>query len=302
MDVREPATIAGVKLSNKLMNAAYIGSKSAADIEKLVLSVTGAVIVGSVTVKPRSPNLGKGYWRHKDGIYSINSYGMPNGGIPYYEKELPIMVRRAHTHNKPLITNLAGFAKEEYKQLITLSERSGADIAELNFGCPNVWSADKQKRIVSYHADLVRETLEYVGRLKPKIKIAVKISPLPPDILKEVGQVIADSGVVSAVVATNSYPNASLSSGTAEQNEDFLAGMTGKALKPISLGVVRQLHDLLPGDIAIIGCGGISSANDVKDYLSAGASSIQLATALVDDGLTVFDKILEQSAMTNDLR
>jgi dihydroorotate dehydrogenase (fumarate) len=161
-------------------------------------------------------------------------------------------------------------------------------MVELNLGCPNVWHKGQQERIVSYHPALIHELLENIRKSGLNIKISVKISPLPPDILSEVAEVITKSKIVDAIVATNSYPNASVSTGTKFGNEEQFAGMSGRALKPISLGVVKQLSDLLPSNIDIIGCGGISSSNDVKDYLRAGAKAVQIATALVSEGPNIF--------------
>lgn len=296
MNADMPADISEVTLGNVLMNGAYVGSKSREDIEALATSKCGAIVVGSISVKERSSNPGQGYWLHKERLYSLNSFGMPNGGMPYFQKYLPAMVEVAHKNKKPLIANLIGFSKEEFVDLIKLARDSGADMAELNFGCPNVWEAGQQKRIISYHADLLKANLEYIKKQKINMKLIAKISPLPPDILFEVANVIADSGIIHAVTATNSYPNASLSTGTKVpgQNDEVFAGLAGRALKPISVGVVRQLHRILPSQIDIIGCGGISTINDVNDYLRAGAKAVQIATALVNDGLSVFEKILYQ--------
>jgi len=277
------------------MNGAYILSKTLRDVEVLAKSKSGAIVVGSISVLPRKPNPGKGYWLHKEGFFSLNSFGMPNGGIPYFEKALPKMVEISHAAHKPLIANVDGFSNSEFVTLIKLAEKSGADMVELNFGCPNIWDNGHQKRILSYHASLVKSTLASIAKKHPKIKICVKISPLPPDILHEVAKVIINSGIVSCITATNSYPNASVTTGAQGDDgpDDTLAGLAGRALKPISVGVVKQLYELLPKEIAIIGCGGIASANDVKDYLAAGAQAVQIATALKEEGAGIFKKILQ---------
>jgi dihydroorotate dehydrogenase len=285
--------VAGLTLQNRVMNAAYIGSKSAEDLEILINARSGGVVVGSITTQPRTMNPGHGYWRHNEGFYSLNSYGMPNGGLGYYKNELPKIVKFAHTNDKPVIVNIAGFSDDEYMQLIELAQTSGADMVELNLGCPNVWKNGQQKSIMSYHPTLVKNLLGHIGKSKPHIKLAAKISPLPPDILREVAGVIIDSKIVNAVVATNSYPNAAISTGTKIKNEEGFAGMTGRALKPISLGVVKQLYSQLPSNIDIIGCGGISSLNDVNDYLSAGAKAVQIATALIDEGPDIFKTLTQ---------
>ncbi len=292
--------VAGIQLDNALMNGAYINSKTIDDVRTLTKSSCGAIVVGSISVKPRRANPGHSYWMHKEKLFSLNSFGMPNGGIPYFEKALPTMTEVSHTANKPLIANLVGFTKEEFVVLIRLAEKSNVDMVELNFGCPNVWNGHKQKHILSYHADLVESTLRYIAMSKHKIRICVKISPLPPDILREVCKVICESGVVSAITATNSYPNAAVTTGAKinSKPDEILAGLAGRALKPISLGVVRQLVGLIPKNIDVIGCGGISSINDVKDYLEAGAKAVQIATALKDEGPSIFERILYQAKTT----
>lgn len=205
------------------------------------------------------------------------------------------MAELVHDYGKPLIANLVAFTNDDYEPLIALAEEAGVDLIELNLGCPNVWEGGSQKRIVSYHADMAREVLTSVTKCLGKAKIMVKISPLPPDILDEVTKVIIESGIVAAITATNSYPNAYVTKGARGDAEptDRLVGLSGRALKPISLGVVKQLSQTLPPYIDIIGCGGVSTAGDVEDYLAAGAKAVQVASALKDEGLSVFAKILE---------
>ena len=116
---------------------------------------------------------------------------MPNGGIEYYKDALSEIVNITNSRSQPVIVNIADFSNSDFKLLINLAERSGADYVELNLGCPNVWIRDEQKQIISYHPKLIKD----------------------------------------------------------------LASMSGKALKPISLGVVKQLKDILPSNIEIIGCG-----------------------------------------------
>lgn len=295
MNIHTSRYVADVNFKNALMNGAYIGSKTLDDVKELAASACGAVVVGSISVEPRKPNVGQGYWIHEKGYYSLNSYGLPNGGMPYFEKHLPAMVEIVHSKNKPLIANVVGFSAVEFAHLVQFVQKAGVDMVELNLGCPNVWHKGKQKQIISYNASLVKSVLEAIKKSQPRVKICVKISPLPPDTLQEVCRTIVDSGVVHAVSATNSYPNASPTTETGSEADDTLAGLAGPALKPISLGVVKQLRQLLPHHIDIIGVGGIANAQDVADYLLAGAKAVQIATALNENGLLVFDEILSQS-------
>jgi len=195
--------------------------------------------------------------------------------------------------DKPLIANVAGFSTQEFVTLVQLAQDAKADIVELNLSCPNVWQKDKQEEITCYHPTLVKSVLSAIAQIKPHIKMSVKISPLPPDTLRAVAKEIIESGIVQFVTATNSYPNAAMTSGVEANNKGaLLAGLSGRALKPISLGVVQQLKTLLPSRIHIIAAGGISTATDVKDYLQAGAKVVQIASALMEGDVGVFEDIL----------
>jgi dihydroorotate dehydrogenase len=287
-------SLAGFSLSAPVMNAACPKSKTIEDVRALIEAPVGAIVVGSITVNPREQNIGKVYWRHHNGLFTLNSYGLPNGGLPYYKNQLPTMVDIAHKHGKLLIANVIGFSEDEFCNLIKLAQDSGVDIVELNFGCPNVWEGSAQKRIISYHASLVRSMLQAIKASKPQIKISVKISPLPPDILAEVADAITESGVVQAVTATNTFPNATALAldGTTIDPGAGLAGLSGPALKPITLGIISQLKQLLPADIDIIAAGGVSDFGDMADYLQAGAKAVQVASAFMAMGPGVFSRIL----------
>lgn len=71
-------------------------------------------------------------------------------------------------------------------------------------------------------------------------------------------------------------------------------GMAGSALKPIGLGQVRQWRNLLPERIAVIGVGGVTRGRDILDYLRAGATTVQIATAFLDRGLPVFCDLVSE--------
>lgn len=79
--------------------------------------------------------------------FSLNSLGLPNPGGRYYEKYLPEMAKVVHDVNKHLFVSVAGFTPDEYSVLAKIAEAGGADLIELNLGCPNVWAGGKQKRV-----------------------------------------------------------------------------------------------------------------------------------------------------------
>jgi dihydroorotate dehydrogenase len=285
--------VAGVRLEHPLMNAAGT-CKLLEEVRALSRSATAAIMVGSITVEPRTGNSGDVYWSGP--MFSLNSLGLPNRGAQYYAMVLHEMVGIAHDEGKPLFVSVAGFSANEYAGLAELALRCGADLVELNFGCPNVWAGSVQKRIVCFDPAMVYDTLTKVEeKIGAGAKVSVKISPFSdPFALVQVAEVIGMSTMVKAVTTTNTFPNAFGFNGTksAITPGGGLAGFAGPAMKPIGLGQVRQLRAFLPERIQTIAAGGVTHGKDVQEYLDSGAVVVQVATAYLNRGAQVFSSLL----------
>lgn len=299
MNAETTVNLAGVQLQHPLMNAAGTcklldGSEG---VKNLARSATAAVMVGSITLEPRTGNSGDVYWASD--VYSLNSLGLPNPGVPYYSKHLPEMVDVAHKADKPLFVSVAGFSPDEYATLAEVARNGGADLIELNLGCPNVWQGSQQKRIACFDSRLVEDIL---GRVEERIgvnnRVSVKISPFSdPFSLNEVAQVVGRFGLVKAVTSINTFPNSFSCDSNGKPRiapGGGLAGLAGCAVKPIGLGQVKQLRDCLPAHIQIVGVGGISSGQDILDYQRVGATAVQIATAFLERREQVFSSLLAE--------
>ena len=288
------------------MNAAGT-CRTLEEVQKLLRSASAAVMVGSITIEPRAGNSGNVYRSGK--TYSLNSLGLPNGGLLYYREETLLkMVSCAYTAGKPLFVSIAGFSPDEYAVLSSFAFACGADLVELNLGCPNVWDGSTQKQIPCFDPALVCSILSCVEtKVGANAKISVKISPFSdPYMLSKVVKVIGMSKVVKAVTAVNTFPNAfgyereggklkpQIGSGNG------LAGLGGPVMKSIGLGHIRQLKDLLPSRIQIIGVGGITRGTDVLEYLDSGACVTQVATAYLEQREGVFSSLLTEMAGSMD--
>jgi len=292
-------SIAGIKLEHPLMNGAGTSKllEGPEGVRELARSATAAIMVGSITLKPREGNSGEVYWTSD--LCSLNSMGLPNPGVSYYQKHLPTMVETAHRAGKFLFVSVAGFSPTEYADLAELAFQRGADLVELNLSCPSVWEKGLQKPIACSDLQLVKEILYHVeDRVGPKAKIAVKLSPFSsPLLLSKVAQVIGQSKVVKAVTTVNTFPNAF---GFDERGKsrispgEGLAGLGGPAIKPIGIGQVKQLKKILPKNIDIIGVGGITTGRGIADYQRAGAVAVQIATILLDKGPRIFSTLLSE--------
>ena len=305
-------SIAGIRLDHPIMNAAGPRCKTVEEIQQLARTPVAAVMVGSITWEMRPGNQGEVYFSEL-GEFSLNSLGLPNGGRDYYTLYLPEMAQMAHQAGKTLWVSVAGFTPEEYANLTLLAVKHGADVVELNLGCPNVWEGGTQKRIASFDPLLVEEILKRVQQAvddeinpdAPK-SFALKVSPYSdPLLLEEVAAVVAKSPLVQALTAINTFPNGFAwkengKSSISPQFSNGLAGMAGPALKAVALGQVIQWRTNLPRHIDVIGAGGVNSGQDVIDYLNAGAKAVQIATAFADQGPQVFDRILTEFIVLNE--
>jgi dihydroorotate dehydrogenase (fumarate) len=282
--------IADVRIEPAIMNAACSVAKSIEDVTALSKTGIGAITVGSITVEARAGNP-EPCWYVGDS-FALNSYGMPNGGVEFYQQHLAAMVEIAHNSNKKLSLSVAGFSTADFIALATLANDAKVDMIELNLGCPNVTVDGKQKSIASFDPDTIREVIEAVSNTT-NLPILLKLSPYSnPAELQQIAQTISSTGKVSAVVTSNTFPNSTMSEDSQPVIATELAGLSGRAMLPICLGQVRQFRKLLPESIAVIGVGGIETKEDVELYRQAGASGVQAATLIVRDGHNAIERLI----------
>ncbi|ONH22275.1 dihydroorotate dehydrogenase [Pseudofrankia asymbiotica] len=327
--------LCGVDLEHPVMNAAGTG-KSLEDVSELARSATAAVMVGSITVAARTGNSGATY--HAGDGFSLNALGLPNRGLDYYREHLPAMAALAHDAGKPLVLSIAGFSVEDYAQAAAAAASTGVDLLELNLACPNVWDGGAQKRIACFdpgQTAAICAAVDDVLRAAPtRIPYGVKISPFSdPEALAGLADVLTKlatgtTGTIGAADGTGTTSGAGATSGNGAGRggpryvcsantfpnalafDDAgrpvigvgLAGLAGPALRPVALGQVRQLRRLLPTDVEIVGAGGVTNGRDVADFLRAGASAVQIATAYWsrDGDPAVFGEIAADWAETSD--
>jgi dihydroorotate dehydrogenase len=273
-------TLAGVALEHPLLNAAGT-AKTLDDVVRLARSPVSAVTVGSITLRERAGNAGEVYATRPG--HAVNALGMPNRGAPFYRDELPRMAEAAHAAGKPLIVSVAGFSPDEYGELAHLAAGAGADLVELNLGCPNVWEGGHQERIASFDPDLVGRSLAAAGGID--VPLGAKLSPLAdPVLLREVAGVLASSPA-AFVVSCNTFPNGLAVHPDGRPAIDVgFGGVSGAAMKPIALGQVAQLRALLPPEVDLVGCGGVRRGEDLRDLVHVGAAAVGVATAFWDAG------------------
>lgn len=207
---------------------------------------------------------------------SVNANGFSNRGFRYY---LDAYVKRAW--NKPFCISIAFMG--DVRETIAMIEACDAlsiPMVELNASCPNVATVTNLDQL-----------LDAIDQLHLRnVTIGLKLPLLFGDEqLNDVVKRIKAHSWIAFVTCGNTIPHGYVP-GVIKANGGY-GGIGGAPCKPIALSNVRRLRVLLPSNVTIIGCGGVSSAIDVQDYLQAGASLVQIGTALREEGLDVFQRV-----------
>lgn len=276
------------ELTTPVMNAACSVAKTIDDIRALSETAIGAVTIGSITPLAREGNPEPRWYQSDE--FALNSFGMPNEGLAFYRDNLPQMVDIIHSSGKKANLSIAGFSVNDYVELATMAETTELDSLELNLGCPNVQVDGKQKPIASFDQEYMKAIITAVSDVSTK-QLFVKLSPYSnPAELQQVATLLA-SLPITAVVTANTFANGYFErDGTSVVGAGF-GGVSGKALLPIGLGQVKQFRAALPENIAVIGVGGITTPEDVKQYLAVGAHAVQVASLIVEKGHAAINEV-----------
>ncbi|MEM2944456.1 MAG: dihydroorotate dehydrogenase [Methanomassiliicoccales archaeon] len=271
--------LGALSLENPTMLASGILAENAGMIRLAALSGAGAVVTKSIGILPREgyPNptlvdLGFGY---------INAMGLPNPGIDEFEKEL----EDAFPSRVPIVGSIYGTNPDEFAFLGTRMEAMGVAALELNLSCPHAKGYGMELGI---DADAV---YSIVRKVKNSVNIPVftKLTP-NTDRITDIAKTVERAGG-DGVVAINTLKAMVIS---IDFKRPILAnlygGLSGKAIKPIGIRCVYELYENI--HIPIIGVGGIENWKDAVEYIMAGATAIQIGSAVGKKGLNVFRQII----------
>ncbi len=264
----------GLKLRNPVIAASGTFGYGVEYAAVTAPSALGAVVVKGLSLTPSLGHPAPRLVETPCGV--LNAIGLQNIGIGAFLREkLPELNRR----NVTVVVNCWGTTVEEYGEVVAaLGKPSGIAAIELNISSPNKreWG-----RIIA--TDPVR-TAEVVraARAHTKLPLWVKLSPNVTDIV-ELARVAEDSGADTLCVA-NTYLGMAVDLGTRRPVlSNVTGGLSGPAIKPLSLRAVYQVARAVR--IPVIGVGGISNGKDALEYLLVGARAVQLGTAnLYDPG------------------
>lgn len=273
--------IAGLKLANPTMLAAGVLGMTALSLKRVANAGAGALVTKSIGPHPRTGYANPTVVQTPCGL--LNAMGLPNPGAEEFSHE----IRELKTLTDiPVIASVYGYSVEEYVKASKILAASGADAIELNVSCPHV---EKTGYEIGQDLELLHAI---VSSVKSQINkpVFVKLSPNVADIATLAKKVV-DAGA-DAITAINTVRAMTINIETGMPVlANKIGGLSGPAIKPIAIRCVYEIYEAV--DIPIIGCGGISSWRDAVEYFLAGASAVQIGTAVAFKGLNVFKSVVK---------
>jgi len=205
----------------------------------------------------------------------LNAVGLQNVGVrAFIEQKLPVLRK----FDVPVIANVFGYCQEDYVEVIrALEDAEGLAGYELNISCPNVRKGGLQ---FGGDAGMAAEVTRAARQAAAKRPLWVKLSPLVADI-GLISRMVEAEGADALTIA-NTYPAMAVDYRKGKSRlGNPTGGLSGPAIKPITLRLVWEAGKTVK--IPIIGLGGVETACDVLDYISVGASCVQVGTASFTD-------------------
>jgi dihydroorotate dehydrogenase (NAD+) catalytic subunit len=205
----------------------------------------------------------------------LNAVGLQNVGVKaFIEQKLPLLRK----FDVPVIANVFGYCQEDYVEVIrALEDAEGLGGYELNISCPNVRNGGRQ---FGGDPGMAAEVTRAARQAAAKRPLWVKLSPLVADI-GLMSRVVEAEGADALTIA-NTYPAMAVDYRIGKSRlGNPTGGLSGPAIKPITLRLVWEAGKTVK--IPIIGLGGVETASDVLDYVSVGASCVQVGTASFTD-------------------
>ena len=272
----------GLSLKNPIMPASGCFGFGKEYAKLYDLSKLGAIMIKATTLETRLGNPTPRVAETPAGI--LNAIGLQNPGL---KKVLENELTWLEQYDVPIIANVAGYTTEDYVTVAeAISKASNVHALELNISCPNV----KQGGITFGTDPYIAEELTKAVKAVSSVPVYVKLSPNVTDI-GAIAKAV-EAGGADGITMINTLLGMRLDTKTGRPViANVTGGLSGPAIKPVALRMVYDVAKQV--SIPIIGMGGISTIDDVIDFLSAGASAVAVGTANFVDPF-ICPKLIEQ--------
>ena len=278
MKERLATELAGLKLANPTMLASGILGYTGLSLKTVIEAGAGAVVTKSMGLEPRTGYANPTVVQTDCGL--LNAMGLPNPGISHFKQEM----KQLKDSGAPTIVSIYGYSSEEFAKVAETAAAMGADAVELNVSCPHVKKAGAE---IGCDPVLLTEIVKAVKKAV-SVPVFVKLTPNVTNIA-EIAKAAEEAGA-DAITAINTVKAMSIET---ETGRPLLAnkfgGLSGPAIKPIAVRCVYDVYRSV--DVPVIGCGGVSSWQDAIEFMLAGASAVQIGTAIAFKGPEVFSSV-----------
>ncbi len=236
----------------------------------------GAIVLKGTTEKPRLGNPPHRVTETPTGM--INAIGLQNPGVDHVVRRILPTLDFTETR---YIANVCGSTIDEYAEVTRRFDDSPIDAMEINISCPNVREGGVQ---FGNYPDMSARVVAACRKATRK-PLITKLSPNQTDIRENARLCIEAGSDGLAVINTISGMAVDLATRRPVLG-NVQGGVSGPAIKPIALLMVKKVHEVAgPKHVPIIGQGGISNAADALEFLIAGATAVGVGTALFYDPL-----------------
>lgn len=258
--------ICGFEFKNPVIGASGTFGFGREFDEYFPIECLGGISTKGLTLNKRDGNSGIRIHETASGI--MNSIGLQNPGVNgFIENELTFLEQK----DTIILANLGGSTIEDYLEGILLLNKTNVHMIELNISCPNVKEGGMAFGI---KCDTASEVVREAKKLSKKPMI-VKLSPNAENI-KEMAQACVEAGADGlSLVNTFNALAIDIYNRKAVFN-NITAGLSGPAIKPIALRMVREVSKVV--NVPILGMGGIMTWQDAIEFIMAGAWAIQVGT------------------------
>ena len=270
-------SIGQIKLERPTILASGILGISLDVFNRIYRAGAGAVVTKSLSKEPW-----EGY--PNPTIFSVNgngwlnAVGLSNPGASYFAKMI------SQNQDVPIIVSLVGSTEDDFDFMVKQFENVKVLAYELNLSCPHVAKVGLE---VGDDPELVKKIVKKVKSVT-KVPVIAKVGLGTTHYLDTVAAA-CDAGI-DAITAINTLRAMAIDVETQRPIlSNKIGGLSGTPIKPIAVRCVYEISSQY--EIPIIGCGGISDWKDAVEFLLAGASAVQIGSAVGDGWIDVFDEI-----------
>lgn len=272
--------LCGMRLEVPLLLASGVLGETGPSMLSALEGGAGGVVTKSICLEPRAGHPNPTVVELEGSL--VNAMGLPNPGAEAFAEELAWL--RARTR-RPVVVSVFGASAEEYAEVASRLE-GFADAFELNLSCPHAKGLGTE---IGSDPEMLERVVREVVRAVDRPVLA-KLTPLTHDFMGLARA--AERGGASGIVAINTmramvvdleFRTSALANG--------YGGLSGAALRPVAVRCVNEAARAVA--LPIVGVGGVATGDDALEFLMAGATAVEVGTAVWRSGPQVFRSIAD---------